>query len=364
MRKLAALTVILTALSSASAQAAEEKVLNVFNWSDYVAADTISRFTAETGIKVNYDVYDSNEILEAKLMAGKSGFDVVFPTSSPFLARQIKSGIYQTLDRKKLPNWKNVSAGMLKAVSSADAGNKHAVPYMMAGTGFAYNVAKINELAPGAPVGSWALIFDPKWSGKLKACGVTLLDDPIEVFAAAYAYLGIDPKTEKKADFDKAVKLIDGIRGNLKYIHSSTYINDLANGDICVAHGYGGDLVQSRDRAAEAKKGVEVRVVLPKEGGAANIDVMAVPKDAPHPANAHAFINFMMRPDVVGPITDAVGYANAIDGSEKFVSAERRADPVIYPPKEIRDRFFVTSLASQAYERQRTRAWTRIKTGQ
>lgn len=346
-----------------TANAAEEKVLNVFNWSDYVAEDTIERFTKETGIKVNYDVYDSNEVLEAKLMAGNSGFDVVFPTSSPFVARQIKSGIYQPLDRAKLPNWQNMSTGMLKAVSSADPGNKYAVPYMMAGTGMGYNVAKINELAPGAPTDSWALFFDPKWSSKLKGCGITVLDDPIEVYAIAYAYLGIDPGTEKKEDFEKATKLIEGLRPNLKYIHSSSYINDLANGDICLAHGYGGDLIQARDRAAEAKKD-EIVVVLPKEGGIANIDVMAVPKDAPHPENAHAFINFMMRPDVVGPITEAVGYANAVDGSDKFVSDERRNDKVIYPPKAVLEKFAVSAVKSPAFERNRTRAWTRIKTGQ
>ena len=350
-------------LAVGSAGTAEEKVLNVYNWSDYVAEDTISRFTAETGIKVNYDVYDSNEMLEAKLMAGKSGFDVVFPTSSPFVTRQIQSGIHQMLDRAKLPNWANLNARMLKAISSADPGNKYAVPYMMAGTGFGYNVAKVNEIAPGAPLDSWAMIFDPKWSSKLKACGVTLLDDPTEVYAAAYVYLGLDPASEKSEDFDKATKLIGGIRGNLKYIHSSSYINDLANGDICVAHGYGGDLIQARDRADEAKKD-KITVVLPKEGGLANIDVMVIPADAPHPVNAHAFINFMMRADVVGPITEAVGYANAVEGSEKFVSDARRADPVVYPPQEVLKKFAVSPLPSQKFERTRTRTWTRLKTGQ
>jgi len=364
MRKSAiTLAVVAMTISLSAARADEEKVLNVFNWSDYVAADTIARFTEQTGIKVNYDVYDSNEILEAKLMAGKSGFDVVFPTSSPFMARQIKSGVYQPLDRAKLTNWKNLNAGMLKAVASADPGNKYAVPYMMAGTGLGYNVAKVAEFAPGAPTDSWAMIFDPKWSSKLKGCGITLLDDPIEVYAAALAYLGLDPNSEKKEDFAKATRLIEAIRPNLKYIHSSSYINDLANGDICLAHGYGGDLIQARDRAAEAKKN-DVVVILPKEGGAANIDVMAVPKDAPHPGNALSFINFMMRPDVVGPITEAVGYANAVNGSEQFVSAERRADKVIYPPAETRDRFTVIALKPQKFERMRNRAWTKIKTGQ
>ena len=365
MRRLcAALVLVAAAAVAGPAGAAEEKVLNVYNWSDYIAKDTLSRFTAETGIKVNYDVYDSNEVLEAKLMAGSSGYDVVFPSASPFVARQIKSGIYRPLDRSKLPNWKNLTPSLLKAMETSDPGNKHTVPYMVAGTGIGYNVAKVKAAAADAPTDSWALLFDPKWAAKVASCGVSLLDDPNEVFAAAYAYLGIDTATEKREDLEKAAALIQKIRPFVKYFHSSSYINDLANGDVCVSHGYGGDLIQSRDRAKEAKRGVEVRVFLPKEGAQAVIDVMAVPKDAKHPDNAHAFIDFMMRPDVVGPITNAVGYANAIEGAEKFVDEERLKDPVVYPSKETRDRLFVVPLKSPTYDRLRTRTWTRIKTGQ
>ncbi|MDA0997512.1 MAG: polyamine ABC transporter substrate-binding protein [Proteobacteria bacterium] len=359
----AAAAILISAVGGPPARA-EEKVLHVFNWSDYVAPDTIGRFSKETGIKVTYDVYDSNEILDAKLMAGKSGFDVVFPTTMPFLARQVQAGVYMLLDKSKLVNFKNVEPSVLKAIAAGDPGNKHAVPYMSAGTGYAFNTKKIAELAPGVPIDSWALIFDPKWSGKLKACGISILDDPIEAFAAAYAYLGIDPASEKKEDLERTAKLIEGLRPNLKYIHSSSYINDLANGDLCVAHGYGGDLVQARDRSREAGKGVAIKIVLPKEGAQANIDVMAIPKDAPHPANAHAFINFMMRPDVVGPITNAVGYANAIVGSDAYVDKARLADPAIFPPKEVRERLFVMPLKSAAHDRLRTRIWTRLKTGQ
>lgn len=364
MRKvLTALMLAAVTAASGTVSAAEEKVLNVYNWSDYIAADTLSRFTAETGIKVNYDVYDSNEILEAKLMAGSSGYDVVFPSASPFVARQIKSNIYRKLDRGKLTNWDKLSPATLKALSGSDPGNEHVVPYMIAGTGIGYNVKKVAAAAPGAPVDSWKLIFDPAWAKKLSACGISLLDDPNEAFAAAYAYLGIDPATEKKEDLDRAAELIMGVRPFIKYFHSSSYINDLANGDICVSLGYGGDLIQSRDRAAEAKQGVEVRVFLPKEGAQAVIDVMAIPADAPHPDNAHAFIDFMMRPDVVGPITNAVGYANAVDGAEAHVSEERLKDPVVYPDKETRDRMFVVPLKSPRFDRMRTRTWTRIKTG-
>ncbi|MDA0238542.1 MAG: polyamine ABC transporter substrate-binding protein [Proteobacteria bacterium] len=357
---ISAITVAIPGLAAAD----EEKTLNVYNWSDYIAKDTLARFTAETGIKVNYDVYDSNEVLEAKLMAGSSGYDVVFPSISPFVARQVKSGIYRKLNRNRLPNWKNLSPSILKSLTVSDPGNSHAVPYMIAGTGLGYNVVKVKAIASGAPVGSWALIFDPAWAKKLSACGISLLDDPNEVFAAAFAYLGIDPGTEKRADLDKAAALIQKIRPFVKYFHSSSYINDLANGGVCVSHGYGGDLIQSRDRAAEAKRGVDIKVFLPREGAQAVIDVMAIPADAKHPLNAHAFINFMMRPDVVGPITNAVGYANAVDGAEKFVNASRRQDPVVYPSKETRERLFVVPLKSPAFDRMRTRIWTRIKTGQ
>lgn len=348
---------------SAPAYAAEEKILNVYNWSDYIAADTLARFTAETGISVNYDVYDSNEMLEAKLMAGSSGYDVVFPSVSPFVARQVKSGIYLKLDRARLPNWQNLTPSVMKSLTASDPGNAHTVPYMIAGTGIGYNVAKVEAAAPGAPTDSWALIFDPAWAEKVSSCGLSLLDDPGEAFAAAYTYLGIDPSTEKRADLEKAAALLQNIRPFVKYFHSSSYINDLANGDVCVSHGYGGDLIQSRDRAAEAKRGTEIRVFLPREGAQAVIDVMAIPADARHPHNAHAFINFMMRPDVVGPITNAVGYANAVEGAEKFVDRARLDDPVVYPPRETRDKLFVVPLKSQSYERLQTRAWTRIKTG-
>ncbi len=365
MRRLVAAILFTAATTiSGSAGAAEEKSLNVYNWSDYIAKDTLSRFTTETGIKVNYDVYDSNEVLEAKLMAGSSGYDVVFPSASPFVARQVKSGIYLRLDRSRLPNWKNLTPSVLKSLTASDPGNAHTVPYMIAGTGIGYNIAKVEAAAAGAPTDSWALIFDPAWARKISSCGLSLLDDPNEAFAAAFAYLGIDTATEKREDLEKAAALIQKIRPFVKYFHSSSYINDLANGDVCVSHGYGGDLIQSRDRAAEAKRGKKIRVFLPKEGAQAVIDVMAIPKDAKHPENAHSFINFMMRPDVVGPVTNAVGYANAVNGAEKFVNEARLKDPVVYPSKETRDRMFVVPLKSPGFDRQRTRTWTRIKTGQ
>lgn len=344
--------------------AEEEKVLNVYNWSDYIAEDTLTRFEAETGIKVNYDVYDANEKLEAKLLAGNSGYDVVFPSASPFLALQAKAGIYQKLDKTKLANYGKIEESALKALAASDPGNLFAVPYMTAPTGIGYNVDKIKALLPDAPLGSWAMVLDAKVVSKLAACGVTLLDAPDEVYPAALAFLGKDPISSAKDDLKTAQDHIMKVRGHLKYIHSSQYINDLANGDICVAHGYGGDLIQARDRAAEAGKGVNIEVVVPKEGAVVVTDVMAIPADAPHPGNAHKFIDFMMRPDVVGAITNAVGYSNSIKGAEQHVDAAILNDPAIYPPAEVRAKFFVVPPFEQAYLRDRTRAWTKFKSRQ
>lgn len=349
-------------LASASAQAQEEKVLNVYNWSDYIAEDTLKRFTEETGIKVNYDVYDSNEALEAKLMAGKSGYDVVFPSVSPFLANQIKAGIYQPLDKAKIPNLANVKATTLKAMDGSDPGNKFGVPYMTAPTAIGINVDKVKKLLPDAPLDSWRILLDPAVTQKLQACGLTLLDDPNETFPAALAYLGKNPTSQSKEDMDAATDVLSKVRSHLKYIHSSKYINDLANGDICVAHGYGGDLIQARERAKEAKKKANIIVIVPKEGAQAVTDAMAIPKDAPHPENAHKFINFILKPDVIGPISSMVGYANSVNGAEKFTDEAVLKDPAIFPPAEVQSKLFVAPPAEAAYLKARTRAWNKIKT--
>ena len=354
--------VALFILMVAPTRAQEEKILNVYNWSDYIAEDTLARFTQETGIKVNYDVYDGNEILEAKLLAGRSGYDVVFPSASPFLANQLKANIYQKLDRSKLPNFANIDTDALAALDGSDPGNLHSVPYMTAPTGIGFNIDKVKSLAPNAPTDSWAMLFDPNVTVKLQACGISLLDSADEIYPAVFAYLGLAPTSVDMKQLDAALPVLDKIRPHLKYIHSSSYINDLANGDLCVAHGYGGDLIQARERAKEAGKGVNIQVLVPKEGTNAATDVMSIPADAPHPGNAHVFINFMLRPDVIGPITDAVGYANAIKGAEQYVSQEIQHDPAIYPPAEIRAKLYVTPTAPQNYLRSRTRAWTRFKT--
>ena len=342
---------------------AAQRVVNVYNWSDYIAPDTIAKFEAATGIKVNYDVYDSNEVLEAKLLAGNSGYDVVFPSASPFLAQQLKAGVYRKLDLAKLPNYSGIDKAVLRKLAASDPGNEHAVPYMMAATGIGYNIDMIKKIMPNAPIDSWSMLFDPAVAAKFKGCGITLLDTPTENIPAALAYLGRNMVSQSSADLNAAAAALTKIRGDLKYIHSSSYINGLANGDVCLSMGYVGDLVQARARAREAKKGVHIGISIPKEGAVVNIDVMAIPSDAPHPDAALAFINFMMRPDIIAAVTNSTGYANAIPASRRYVKLEIQNDPAIYPPQKVLDREVTVPAAKRAYEHMRTRVWTTFKTG-
>lgn len=356
------ITGVAFALVCAAPTLAQEKILNVYNWNDYVAPDTLEKFTAATGIKVNYDVYDGNEILEAKLLAGKSGYDVVFPSASPFFVKQAQAGIYRKLDKSKLGNIANVDKEVLAELAKYDSGNSHGMPYLMAGTGIGYNIAKVKALMADAPIGSLAMILDPKVLAKIKGCGVTVLDSSDEVLSAALAWSGRDATSQSQDDLKLATDVVMKARPSYKYIHSSAYINDLANANTCVAMGYAGDLVQARDRAREAKRGVEIGIFLPKEGAAFNIDVMAIPADAPNPDNAHLLIDFLMKPDIMAAVTNATGYANAIPAADAMLRPEIKNDPVVYPPPEVRAKLFTVPPADQAFERARTRAWTRIKT--
>jgi putrescine transport system substrate-binding protein len=338
---------------------AQDRELNVYNWSDYITEEALKAFTAETGIAVNYDVYDSNEILEAKLLAGNSGYDVVFPSATPYFAKQIRAGAYQPIDRAKIANYARLAPSVMEKLNVADPGNRFGVPYMMAGTGIGYNVARVKAAMPEAPVGSLAMVFDPRVLFRLKDCGVTLLDAAEEVFPAALAYAGRDPLSTAPADLEAAVAILSKARLSYRYIHSSAYINDLANGATCVAMGYAGDLVQARERAREAGQGVEIGIFLPTEGAAFNIDVMAIPADAPHPDNAHRFIDFLLTPSVIGPISTAVGYANAVPDSAAHMDERIRTDPVVNPPSDVR--LYTFPVVSDDYERSRNRAWSRIK---
>lgn len=350
-------------LAASGAIAQEEAVVNVYNWTDYIAEDTIEKFTAETGIKVNYDVFDSNEIVEAKLLTGNSGYDIVVPSSS-FLERQIIAGLFQKLDMSKLSNIGNMDETIMAAVTTADPGNEHAVVYMWGSTGFGYNMDAIAERMPDAPVGSWDMIFNVDVVSKFADCGVSILDAPAEVIPAALQYLGRNPNSQEAADLEAVEELFTSIRPYIRYFHSSQYVSDLANGDTCIAQGYSGDVLQARDRAAEAESGVNIDYVIPSEGAVIWFDMLAIPSDAPHPDNAHKFINFVMQPQIAADISNYVWYANANAASFDLINAEVTEDPAIYPSDEVKAKLFATRSYSAKFSRLLTRAWTRIKTGQ
>lgn len=367
MSKLGALArttgIALALLTAAGAAAAQQRTVNVYNWSDYVAEEKLEAFTKETGVKINYDVFDSQPLLESKLTTGKSGYDVVVPTAQPYMARQIKAGLYQKLDKTKLKNYGNVDPDIMKALAEADAGNEYAVPWMWGTNGIGYNVDRVKKIMPDAPVYSLKLLFDPEIVSKFKGCGVTVLDEPVDMIAIALHYLGRNPDSKKIEDLEAATDLFMKIRPSIKKFHSSEYINGLANGDICIAYGYSGDVIQSATRAEEAKRPYKVAYSIPTEGAQIWIDSFAIPKDSPNPELAHMFIDYMLRPDVAAASSNFVGYANGNKAATALLDESLRSNPGVYPPAEVRAKFFGVTPADRDFERARTRAWTRIKTG-
>ena len=356
------LATALTALSG-SAMAEEEKILNVYNWSDYIAEDTIANFEERTGIEVNYDVFDSNEVLEAKLLAGNTGYDIVVPSAS-FMERQIQAGVFSKLDQTALSNRGNLDPDIMTRVALHDPDNAHAVPYMWGTTGIGYNEALVGEALKDAPVDSWSLIFDPAVVSRLANCGVTLLDAPSEVFSAALVYLGKDANSEDLDDLAAAEAVLAAIRPHIRYIHSSQQINDLANGEICVAMGWSGDIMIAADRADEADNGIEISYSIPKEGTIIWFDMLAIPTDAPHPANAHLFIDYLLEPEVIAEVSNYVYYANPNSAATALVEEEIIEDPGIYPTDDVKAKLFPDLAHTSKFTRLQTRAWTRFKTGQ
>lgn len=348
---------------AARAGAAGAKVLNVYNWSDYIAEDTNANFEAQTGIKVNYDVFDSNEVLETKLLAGRTGYDVVVPSAS-FLERQIQAGVFMKLDKSKLPNLVNMDPEIMARVARHDPGNEHAVPYMWGTTGIGYNPEKVKAALGVDAIDSWSMIFEPENAQKLQSCGLTLLDAPGEVIDSALIYLGRDPNSEAPEDLAAAEELLMKIRPFVRYLHSSQYINDLANGEICVALGWSGDILQAQARGAEAATPVEVAYTIPKEGAIMWFDMLAIPADAPHPDNAHAYINYLMEPAVIAAVSNYVAYANGNLASFELIDEAVRTDPSVYPTPEVRAKLYPHLAESQEYSRLSNRAWTRFRTGQ
>lgn len=355
--------------SDAAPAGPEEKVLNVYNWSDYVAPDTITNFEKATGIKVNYDVYSENETLETKLSAGRSGYDVVFPSARPFAQRQIAGGMYAELDRDQLGNWSNLDPAILQGLEDIDPGNRHVVPYMWGTTGLGINVDKVKAaLGDAAPLDSWSLLFDPANAAKLASCGISVLDDDQEAFGAALIWLGRDPNAGSADEIDAVKQVYAAIRPHIRTFNNAEYKDALANGDVCVAMGYSGDIGQARDVAIEAAQGAgrpapDIRYVIPKEGAIRWIDVIAVPKDARHPNNAMAFINYLLQPEVIAAISNEVAYANPNLGATELVDPDLAQDPGVYPPAEVRAKLIDPHALPETVQRQRVRAWTGIKSG-
>jgi putrescine transport system substrate-binding protein len=343
---------------------AEEKTLHIYNWSDYIAPNTVPDFQKETGIKVVYDVFDSNEVLEGKLMAGSTGFDLVVPSAS-FLERQLAAGVFQPLDKSKLPNYKNLDPDLLKMVAQHDPGNKYAIPYLWATTGIGYNVDKVKAvLGKDAPVNSWDLVLKPENLEKLKSCGVSFLDAPAEIYATVLNYLHLDPNSTKASDYTGAANdLLLKLRPNIRYFHSSQYINDLANGDICVAIGWAGDVMQASNRAKEAKNGVNVAYSIPKEGALAFFDVFAIPADAKNLDEAYQFLNYLMEPKVIAQISNTVYYASGNKAATPLVNEDVRNNPGIYPPVDVQAKLFSLKVQDPKIDRVITRSWTKVKTG-
>ena len=343
-------------------EGAAEQVLNVYNWSDYIQPAVIADFEKEYGIHVNYDVYDSNEILETKLLTGHTNYDVVSP-SGAFLERQIAADIYQKLDKSLLPNLKNVDPDVARAVALYDPGNQYSVDYMWITSGVGYNTAEVRQRLADAPVDSWRMLFDPAIVARFQDCGVSILDAPSEVVGTVLLLLGRDPNSNSSDDLKAAEQVLRAMRPYVRYVDSSRYIDNLANGDICLAMGWSGDVKQAHDRAQEAGKGLDVAYTIPREGAISNYDVMAIPADAPHVRNAHLFIDYLLRPEVAARNSNLIKYANAVMPDIQPLDPAVRNDPGVYPPAAVRARLHPERARPAAYQRLLTRMWTRFKTG-
>lgn len=346
-----------------AAQADEQRTLRVYNWFDYITPQTLVDFKNEAKVNLIYDIFDTNEALEAKLLTGNSGYDVVVP-SNVFLAKQIEAGVFQPLDRSKLSNYSHLDPKLMKLLEANDPGNKFAVPYMYGTILIGFNPAKVKAvLGDNAPVDSWDLIFKEENISKLKQCGVALLDSPSEIMPLALQHLGLSPNSNKPDDYKKAEALMLKIRPYISYFHSSKYMADIANGDICVAVGYSGSFSQAANRAKEAKNGVTVDMRLPKEGAPIWFDMLAIPKGAKNTEDAHAFINYLLQPKVIAPISDFVGYPNPNKDATELVDPAIRSNPNLYPTEEAMKTLYTLQPLSHDAERARTRAWTKIKSG-
>ncbi|BAQ77561.1 spermidine/putrescine-binding periplasmic protein [Pseudomonas sp. Os17] len=336
--------------------------VHIYNWSDYIGKNTLAEFEKATGIKPVYDVFDSNETLEGKLLAGRTGYDVVVP-SNHFLGKQIKAGAFQKLDKSLLPNYSNLDPALLKRLEMNDPGNQYAVPYLWGTNGIGYNVDKVKAVLGVDKIDSWSVLFEPENIKKLNSCGVAFLDSADEMLPTVLNYLGLDANSTNPQDYKKAEAKLLAVRPYVTYFHSSKYISDLANGNICVAIGFSGDVFQAKARAADAGKGVNIAYTIPKEGGALWFDMLAIPKDSTNVKEAHAFINYLLQPEVIAQVSDYVGYANPNPGSDKLMEQSIRTDEAVYPPQAVLDKTYVSIELPPNIQRLMTRSWTKVKTG-
>ena len=344
-----------------AAAAAEEKRLFIYNWTDFIGPDTIAKFEKLTGIKVTYDVYDAEETMEARLMAGSSGYDIV-SASTDFFSREIKAGVYETLDKSKLPNWKNLDPRVLAIQAAYDPNNAHAVPYLHSINGFAYNVDLVKARMPDAPVDSLDMLFKPEVVARFADCGVTFLDSAEDTIQLALKYLGLDPNSTKREDFKAAEELLLKVRPYIRSFDSSEYLNGLANKEVCVAMSWSSDYAQSRARARAVGVNVNLAFTVPKEGANETFSSLLIPVGAPHPQAAYQFINFILRPDVIADITNTIYYGNDNIASRPLIDPGILADVTLYPTPAIEARLYKSAEVNAATERIRTRTWTRIKT--
>jgi putrescine transport system substrate-binding protein len=341
---------------------ADDKQLNLYNWADYIGQNTIAEFERETGIKVVYDTYDADTELEAKVMAGASGYDLV-TTSNDYFGRQIPAGVYQILDKSRLPGLAALDPHVVAAEADFDPGNAHTVAYLRGVNGFTYNVGMIKSRMPDAPVDSLDMIFKPEIVRRFADCGVTFLDSADDVIPLALNYLHLDPNTTRQEDFKAAEKLLLAVRPYIRAYDSVEYMNELPNNEICIAMSWSADYETVKARADAAGLKPDVAFTIPKEGANEWFDAWLMPKGAPHPDAAYKFLNYLLRPEVIAEVTNHIHYGNDNRAADRFVAPELRADPAIYPPPEVEQRLYLNHVTSARTERMRTRTWTRVKTG-